>query len=53
MHRQGYYELAQAVRNMIEDARTPAPTPSFLTPMAPIYVLGGQSWLGMSTELPS
>jgi hypothetical protein len=53
MHRQGYYELAQAVRKMIEDARTPDPTLSFLTPIAPIYVLGGQSWQGMSTDLPS
>jgi FkbH-like protein len=65
MHRQGYYELAQAVKKLMEMPRTPVPSPQSVPvplsvpiprsvpkppSMPPIKVLGGSSWPEISTR---
>jgi FkbH-like protein len=54
MHRQGYYELAQAVRGLLEGTVTPVPIPRAPTPipqlMAPVYVFAGLPGPSIPTE---
>ncbi len=54
MHRQGYYELAQSVRKLMEEEltpvpvlHTPAPIPQLMTP---IYGFAGLPWPAIATE---